>query len=161
MNIFDYAMQMEKNGEVYYRELAKKTNFERLKSILNMLASDEVKHFEVLKKMKEDNRPDMAETQILSNVKNIFQEIKEKGEKIELDNSNIELYNKALDIEKKSEDFYLHKSAESENLDQREILKKIAEEEKKHYHLIENIIEFISRPNNWVENAEFYHLDEY
>lgn len=35
------------------------------------------------------------------------------------------------------------------------------EEEKKHYFLLDNIIEFVSRPEQWLENAEFYHLEEY
>jgi len=27
--------------------------------------------------------------------------------------------------------------------------------------LLENIIDFISRPRNWLENAEWHHLDKY
>ena len=41
------------------------------------------------------------------------------------------------------------------------IFQKLAEEEKKHYFLLENIIQFVSRPETWLENAEFYHLEEY
>jgi rubrerythrin len=43
----------------------------------------------------------------------------------------------------------------------KEIFLKLADEEKKHYFLLENIIDFVSRPQKWLENAEFYHLDEY
>jgi rubrerythrin len=44
---------------------------------------------------------------------------------------------------------------------QKEIFQRLADEEKKHYFLLENIIEFVSRPETWLENAEFYHLEEY
>jgi hypothetical protein len=37
----------------------------------------------------------------------------------------------------------------------------LADEEKKHMILMENLIEFVSRPDTWLENAEWYHLDEY
>jgi hypothetical protein len=39
----------------------------------------------------------------------------------------------------------------------------LAAEEKKHLRIMENIVEFVSRPEpgNWLENAEWYHLDEY
>ena len=44
---------------------------------------------------------------------------------------------------------------------QKRIFLKLAEEEKKHYFLLENIIDFVSRPATWLENAEFCHLEEY
>lgn len=43
----------------------------------------------------------------------------------------------------------------------KKILTKLAEEEKKHLFLLENLVEFISRPETWIENAEFNHLDDY
>jgi len=41
------------------------------------------------------------------------------------------------------------------------VLLHIAKDEKKHRFLLENTVEFLSRPNTWIENAEFHHLDEY
>jgi len=68
---------------------------------------------------------------------------------------------KAQDIEKRSWDFYLEKSSEVKLQYQKEFFLKPAEEEKKHYFLLDNIIEFVSRPETWLENAEFCHLEEY
>lgn len=51
MNIYEYAMKAEKDGERYYRELANKTDDVGLKSILMMLADEEVKHYVVFDKM--------------------------------------------------------------------------------------------------------------
>jgi rubrerythrin len=162
MNIFDFAMTMEKDGESYYRELAKKCNDkEGLRKILNMLADDEVKHYQTLEKMKNMETADIEETQILKNVKNIFVQLKEERAEIKTDISQLDLYKKAQEIEKKSEDFYLQKVEELENEKHKQILLKIADEEKKHYYLLQNIIEFVSRPQKWIENAEFHHLEEY
>lgn len=44
---------------------------------------------------------------------------------------------------------------------QKNLLLKLAEEEKKHMFLLENLVEFIPRPETWIENAEFNHLVEY
>jgi rubrerythrin len=44
MNIYEYAMKMEKDSENYYSGLANKTDDAGLKNILKMLANDEVKH---------------------------------------------------------------------------------------------------------------------
>lgn len=161
MNIFDYAMQMEKDGEAYYRQLADKCPVKGLKKILNMLADDEVGHYNTFEKLKKGIDAEMTGTMILGNAKNIFQEIKEIETGFDFDGSEIELYNKAIEIEKKSEDFYREKANEMAQSGIKYILLHIAEDEKKHRFLLENTVEFLSRPKTWVENAEFHHLDEY
>lgn len=75
--------------------------------------------------------------------------------------SEIELYKKAQVIEKTTETFYLEKAAIVTDECQKHIFHKVADEEKKHYLTLENIIEFVSRPAQWLENAEWYHLEEY
>lgn len=45
--------------------------------------------------------------------------------------------------------------------DSKKVLQQIAEEEKQQKVVLENIIEMIERPDNWIENAEFYHFDQY
>ena len=160
MDIFEYAMQMEKDGEDYYRELAKKAGNKGIKTIFTMLADEEVKHYDIISEMK-TTKPELAETKILTKVKNVFEQLKDSGEKFDFDDGQAELYKKAQDIEKKSQDFYLEKADEVEQEYQKEIFLKLAEEEKKHFFILENIIEFVSRPETWLENAEVYHLEEY
>jgi rubrerythrin len=160
MNIFEYAMQMEKDGEDYYRELAERTGSREIKTILTMLADEEAKHYNAVEQMKAA-RPQMAKTTILSDAKNVFVQMKESGEEFDLDVRQVEQYKKAQDIEKRSQNFYLEKANDVEKDYQKEIFLMLAEEEKKHYFLLENIIEFVSRPDTWIENAEFYHLEEY
>ena len=43
---------------------------------------------------------------------------------------------------------------------ERKYFQELAEEEKKHCVLLENIIGFVSQPADWLENPEWYHLDE-
>ena len=161
MEIFDYAMQMEKDGETYYRELAEKCKVQGLKSILNMLADDEVGHYNTLKILKEGTNTRISSTQVLREAKNLFQEIKNAENELNFEFSEIELYQKAIEIEKKSEAFYREKANEIEQQEIKEILLSIAEDEKKHWFLLKNTTEFLSRPKTWIENAEFNHLDDY
>lgn len=161
MDIYEFAMQMEKDGEKYYRDSAQKVNNAGLKKILCVLADAEVKHYNILQKMKQNENIQMPDTQILSNVKNIFVQMKEEKDTLGINISQIDLYKNAQDIEKKSNEFYLEKAKEVNDQSQREIFLKIAEEEKKHYSILENIINFVSQPLDWLENAEWYHLEEY
>ncbi|HZK11963.1 MAG TPA: ferritin family protein [Atribacterota bacterium] len=162
MNIYKYAMKMEKDSENYYRELANKTGDVGLRNILKMLADDEVKHYNIIQQMmKTDITAELAETNILENAKNIF--IKIKGKKIvfDFDLPQINFYRQAQKIEEKSYKFYLEMSDKVEIELQRTIFLKLAEQEKKHMFLLGNLVEFVSRPETWIENAEFNHLDKY
>ena len=160
MNIFEFAMEKEKYSEDYYRQLAGKSNNKGLETVFNMLADEEAKHYKIVSDMKEDVAPDLAETTVLSDAKGVFAKMRKSAQDFNFDVSQTELYKKAQEIEKQSQDFYLEKANEVEKT-QKEIFLKLADQEKKHYFLLENIIDFVSRPETWLENAEFYHLEEY
>ena len=160
MGIFEYAMQMEKDGENFYRGLAEKVSNKGVKTILAMLADEEVKHYEILSKAQGQEKK-LSETAILSDAKNVFEQMKEGAEEFDVEVGQVELYREAQQIEARSRDFYLAKSEQVEQGRHKELFLKLAEEEKKHYFLLDNIIEFVSRPEHWLEDAEFYHLEEY
>ncbi len=160
MDIFEYAMQMEKDGESYYRRLAQNTDNKGVKTIFTMLADEEVRHFEIIKQAKSQVPQQIRDSTILNDVRNIFIQLRQSGEQWNLDAEQKELYKKARDIEEKSRKFYLEK-AQQVGQEQKQIFLKLAEEERKHYVLLENILQLVSRPESWLENAEFYHLEDY
>ena len=163
MQILDYAMRMEKDGENYYRDLAAKSPDTGLAAILNMLAGEEIKHHNVLRQIEEDRKPEMKEGTIREDVKNVFVELQEQEGQFDFKASQIDSYRKAQEIEQKSRDFYLEKIEDMESPAAKELFYRIAEEERLHYQMLDSLIEFISRPEpgNWLENAEWYHMDEY
>ncbi len=161
MNIYEYAMRMEKEGEDYYRDLAKNAANTGIKRVLTMVADAETRHYDVLQKMRNCEKTQLSDSAILSNVKNVFAGMKEEKNTFGVNASQVDVYRKVLDVEKKSRDFYLEKANEVSDETQKEIFLKIADEEKQHAFIIENIIDFISHPSQWLEDAEWYHLDEY
>ncbi len=154
MNIFDFAMQMEKDGEAYYRELARKCGDKGLAKIFIMLADEEVRRYAIFSRMK-TGKVEVPATPILAKVKNIFAQMKEKGQAFDFGVEQIGYYRKAQEIEKKSEDFYREKSREASDSHQKESFLKIADEERNHFLILEGIIEFVQRPQTWLENAEW------
>jgi rubrerythrin len=160
MDIFDYALQMEKDGETFYREIAKKTGNKGLQTILTMLADEEVKHYQAIESMKQ-NKYQMTETNVLDDARNIFTKMEDQDEKFEPDQEQAELYARAQEIEKKSQQFYQEKAGQTDKDDQKKLFERLAKEEEKHYFLLDNIIAFVSRPKQWLENAEWHHLEEY
>lgn len=159
MNIYEFAMQMEQDGENFYRDLAAKSSHSGVKRILTMLADDEVKHYNTVKEMAQNANPDMAGTTILAGAKNVFAQM--QGTAFNLEGIQIELYRQAQEVERQSQTFYEEKADQIVDPASRALLLKIADEEKRHYFLLDHVVEFLNRPQTWIENAEFNHLEEY
>ncbi len=165
MDIYEFALQMEKDGEDYYRKLLNGCKNGGLKKIFSMLADEEVKHYKIIKQLREKRSlPKATDTKILENVKNIFVGMRDLKQDPQIDTTaETNAYRKACDIEEMSRNFYLEKAEEAENNDEKLLLKQLAREEEKHLRIMENIVEFVSRPEpgKWLENAEWHHLDTY
>jgi len=161
MDIFEFAMQKEKYSENYYRELAGKTANKGLQNILKMLADEEMKHYKVVQQMRKETPEKITDMKVLTNAKEVFEKMRESTEKFNFDISELQLYEKAKYIEQESKQFYLEKADEVDNPDQKEIFKKLAEQEQKHFIILENICDFVAKPQSFLENAEFHHMEDY
>ena len=164
MNIYEFAMQMEKDGEKFYLLLAGNCQVEGIATIFTILANEEVKHYNTIAQLQNHaGSSSLVKTTVLENVKNIFIRMKEEKADVRFDSSELESYRKAMAIEEMSWKFYLDKAADAGEEDVKQIFLRLAGEEKKHLRIMENIVEFVARPEpgNWLENAEWHHLDEY
>ena len=103
----------------------------------------------------------MSDTDVVGRARNIFQRIREFGDAFETATDDIALYRQAMKLEKQSEDFYLDRADQVKEQGQKQLFLQLAGEEKKHYYLLENIVDFVSRPQHWLENAEFFHMEDY
>ncbi len=160
MDIYKYAMQMEVDGRHFYLDLAKKTENAGIKSVLTMMAESEAKHYNVILDMQKNDKTEYSkDTAVLKEIKNIFMEMKDEKE-IDIDVSQVEFYKKALEIETKSEKFYLERADEEKDPHRKEIFLTLAKEEKGHCILLENIVNLVSQPDSWIENSEWYDIDE-
>ena len=159
MDIYEFAMQMERDGERFYRNLAEGSSSRGMSRILTSLADDEAKHYVIVKEMAEGVEPDMDKTTILADAKNVFAQM--QGTSLDLGGLQVEVYRQAQEIERQSREFYEEQAAQATRASTRTIMLKIADEEQRHYFLLDQIIEFLDRPTTWIEDAEFNHLDNY
>ena len=143
MEALELAMKMEKDGEIFYRELAEKATNIGFWEIFTQLANDEVKHYQLFQNIKQQ-QISFEETEVLKNVSNIFKRMIADDIMENLDSFQLDLYQNAMGLEKKSQDYYLEKASESLAENQRELFGKIAAEEEKHYFLLRNISNWFS-----------------
>ena len=162
MNVFEFAMQMEKDGEAFYRQIADKTKNAGLRKIFTTLADEEVVHYNTFKKLFESTAVTAVESNALAKAKNIFVEMKNSGGfDLSAETPQTEAYRKAMDAEKEAYTFYEKKAGETKVAAEKKILQAFAREERRHYRLLEHVLEFVSRPDSWLEDAEFARLEEY
>lgn len=168
MNIFEFALQMELDGEQYYRELASMTEYADLQRVLNELAQDERRHYEIIQAAQREVYETPEDNPYLNEVHNIFINWHEGAgsltpeERIaKLREEQLDVYRAALDKEKASVTLYQNLQAQAANEQERMICEKLKQEEEKHVVIIEDIIELMNRAHEWVECAEFNHQEDY
>ena len=161
MEIFSYAMQMELDGKSFYEEEAEKTRDDNIAVILRFLAKEEQKHFEILDKFKQGS-PELPESSLIEDVKNVFQSMREKKESFVEDKDTLnDVLSKALALEDKSIEFYKENAEASDDSDQIDVFTLLIKHETRHYSLLSSMIEFYEAPYQWLEQAEFTKTDDY
>lgn len=169
MNVFDFALKMEADGEKYYRELAVETKDEELKTVLNGLADDEQRHYKIVQELQNRNGNSHFETNpVLSKAENGFElgktktfMPKDKDSIVKLKAEQLDVYRAALRKEEESIQIYKKLKETAEQQAEKDILEKIGHEEERHAEVLGNIIQMLNNVNEWVESAEFNNTKPY
>ena len=160
MDIYEFALKMEKDGQDYYRKLANDCQDVGVKAILQMLADEEVKHFEILQAMQKNADIAHKSPETMAQVKNIFEQMLERKESLQLNRKQSDLYRKAHDIEVESGKFYREKASEMSMDKDRDLLIMLAVEEERHAEILANLADFVAQgdPGRWLEDAEWHNM---
>jgi len=161
MNIFDFAMKMELDGKAYYEKLAAETAVVGVKSILTSLAADEQKHYEIIRDIKSGIDPKMADSTVLETAKNLFEEIVADRSIVVGLKKSLDGYQHARKIEADSVKLYEDMAKKEENPENVQLLLRIANEEKKHFNILDNLYDYVLAPQNFLAWGEFSNLKEF
>lgn len=161
MDVFDFALQMELEGEEYYRGMAERVQYDELKKVLLALADDEHRHYKIIKQAQDQVFQQIEEEPFLEKVKNVFSGNKDAEIITQLRSEQIDVYRSALVKEKESVELYKKLQAESEKETVKNIFNQLMQEEERHAEQLEHIIDMLNNVNDWVESAEFNHKDIY
>lgn len=163
MDVFETAMKMEQDGRKYYLENAEKTDDPTLKRVLVELADDELKHYNIFKAMR-DRQPaeyrQSEKTTIFSTMKNVFETMRDEGREISDTDRARTVWETAREVEKKAEAFYRKQADELDDEHHKAILHAIADEEHRHWISLEQVLQFLDRPEQWLEDAEWSKLED-
>lgn len=163
MEIYSFAKALEKKGAAYYRTMANETDLKEIKGVFEHLATEEDNHYKIFAAMERDSGADITSLtdSAIEKAKNVFAALA-RGVQIPATlKDSAAAYKKGLELENESIAYY--RKARETTLDesQKKILDMIIKQERSHARFMESMIEFVNRPSQWLEDAEWYHLDEY
>lgn len=160
MNVFDFALDMERDGADLYDSLADKTPITELKTIFTLLASVEREHYKKISALKNKSDYKSFESDFLSNAQNVFKSLINSGNfECSADKDN-DCYATAVKSEEQSIKFYEEAASNEKDDHVRKLLMKLAQEEREHLAMVENIYDFVESPKNYLEFGEFSNLKQ-
>uniref|UniRef100_A0A7S4FNN2 Rubrerythrin diiron-binding domain-containing protein n=1 Tax=Eutreptiella gymnastica TaxID=73025 RepID=A0A7S4FNN2_9EUGL len=159
MDVLDYLLKVEKDGEEYYRGLAEKATNPGFKRILTMLADDEARHYQAIEDMAHSGDTGMGKSTILKTTKSVFDQIRaDPTVDLLAAKDQLELYAAARDLEARNRDEYIARASAASDPKVRALFELVANEEQKHYIMIDELIQFIQRDEE--PDWESYRLDD-
>ena len=158
MDILEFAINMEIEGNKYYMEQAEANKDNGLYKVFIMLAEDENKHADIIKHKKEGGKYSSAKVE-KTKADTIFEDKDQKVSEITLSPEQVDAYRFALDKEQESIDLYTELKSKSKG--DEEMFDFLIEEETKHFNLLSEVVELLTHAKQWVESAEFGVREEY
>ncbi len=163
MDMLDFAIAIETEGIELYSDLASKTPLRQIAGIFQFFAREEKRHYDIFSAWKKNVKaPAVEDTNLLGKTAEAFREISKNfvtAGTPAIDHEDA--YKKALSLEEKSIALYNDAQARTANEEQKTVLKLIIHQEHTHVRLINQMMEFQRHPNEWLENAEWNHQDDY
>ena len=159
MNVIEFAMQMELDGREFYLRSAENAPEPELKEILKYLAEEETRHYNFFKRLH-DGKTAEAEKELaagtsLRDTKNIFVQLGEAGKDKEFGDGARKVWLEAMKIEEKAVKMYTSEAEKESDAERKAMLTRIAEEEQNHVYLIDNVLSFMTDPNEFVNSQKF------
>ena len=161
MNDLKFAIQMELDGEAYYRRQASVKENKGIRSVCLLLANEEKHHGELLKKTYAGKLENLVDSDVLAEAKSIFRDLRDiKVDGVEKA-SQLDFYRIALEKEEESIDLYSHYLSQAEGGEAKQLFEFLIKQEKRHFAILQAFVDFVKRPEEWVENAEFGIREDY
>jgi rubrerythrin len=161
MDVFDCAIKMEEKAKVHYLRLAQAAATPEMEYLFTVLARAEQEHHDALVELKAGAVPTRTRFKALQEVTCLFQPLLARRELTAELKKSPDAYQRVISRELKGIEFYVELAAKAKDKESRELLLRIADEERRHLSIVENIYSFVESPRNFLVSGEFSNLKEY
>jgi rubrerythrin len=157
MNILDFAMEMDRSGRDYYRQLARKARTPGVRQVFGWMAREEERLMAEYRRMKEEVPDRRADSAMLQMADNPFRH--QAGMTPPQDEQ--EAYQLILAMEGKACQLLQSAAMREADGSAREILRRVAAMECGELKEVEEVYDFVSAPSGYLAWSEFSNLDEF
>ncbi|MGM0444401.1 MAG: ferritin family protein [Fibrobacterota bacterium] len=164
MDAISTAIQMEEEGIAFFEKMIKQTEEDDLKGVFRFLRDQEIRHRDYFRRIADGDTTSSfsADKDSVEYARSAFSSLKDNFDGVsESLRNSVEAYKKARAMEAEAVEFYTGLREEAQTDQEKESLQVIIDEEKKHEKLMDAMVDFVAKPDEWLENAEFFHLDKY
>jgi rubrerythrin len=161
MNVFDFAMEIERSGRKFYRNVAAKAGTAGVRTIFSMMAEDEQELLERFRAMKATVRSTtMQDSSSLETAGNIFKDVLNEREALRITN-DLEAYHYVMRVEAAICRLYEDAARREPNPEVQGLLRRIATEERRELESLRRLYDFVNAPNEFLAWGEFSNLNEF
>lgn len=167
MNVLEFAINMENDGERYYREQAELNRGNGLFVVCGMLADDERNHAALLRSRYESGSFVLDEGSDVDRVGNVFSGLGDIGYGDKDIRGQLDFYRLAAERERESIVLYseMLEGAMGEDGSQARadvlLFEFLIRQEEEHLRVLEELVRLLSHAEEWVEDAEFGNREDY
>lgn len=158
LNIIRAAIRLEINGKNFFDFASDETQNSLGKKMFKKLSNDEVQHLKVFSELfTEALNTDEWKRFVSNEEKNastVIEELKSRVRRSE-GKGEQEALRIGMELEQKAIDFFEKSARETGNKKASEICKKICDEERWHFDLLQSQLDSLTNTGIWIDSAEF------
>ena len=161
----ELALDTESSGNDFYLDAASKTDHKLARAAFEVLAKEEIRHVELIEALSrtlegeggpvETTSPEKKELE--KRVKTVYE--KAGDETTEGKMEPAEAYEKAIELEKKIAALYYGYIEECQSDAARRLFKALYQEEQDHLSLLEDMLGYLTKPDQWFIDRDMILLD--
>jgi len=150
MNALEVARQMETDAIKFYTEAAAKTNYEAGKKMFLSITEDEKRHLVMISDLIKGMNITINDVSPIKQVNTVFESMKDQMmKKVAASKDELDAFRIAMEMEKEGGKFYQNALAEAKTEKEKDLFKRLIEEEKQHYDIFANTFSHLSDTGNW------------
>lgn len=161
MDILEMALSLEHDLAKYYLEQADLNKDNSLNVIFLLLANEEENHVKILESKVKNLSYPLHDSNVEAESQKIFKNMDDFKSDISDFPSQLESYRMAYEKEKESYEFYKKALDEACDENSKTIFSYLLKQEDTHCNILEELIKLVTRPDEWVESAEFGIREDY
>jgi rubrerythrin len=161
----EFALQTERDGSRFYKDATERVQHKLARAAFQLLSKEELRHVALIealaKRLKGKGGPVSADSPNLRKlelgVKTIYETAGEKKGKGDLDPAKA--YEEAVALEQKISALYSGYIKDSESPEARHLFTVLYREEQDHLNLLEDMLAYLTKPDQWFIDRDMTLLD--